>query len=990
MLNSARVVRLYVLALTILALVLTVGGAAFFAPAPARAQESLEYEQYRVDIFLNEDGAFTVSSTQSVRFDGEYNTAFAEIPIDRAASIRGIRVFEQDPAGGALTPLKFSVSPGETAQFVDWEYSGTQAGDLRTFVVEYTVAGGLWVYGDNDQLRWFAVNGERSGLPVRQAEVTVHLPPSLVGEPVSAQVLSGNGTVREVGNTVLLRADGPLPNGEPFEIALSFPHGIIPAQVQPWQRAVDEEELQVSLPSVDVTVEIRADGTLGITEELAVRVDQGVLYTGFRALNLLYMDGVSNVRVAQDGVALDQGADGCTRCYVVQETPAFGAWAYYDPETAEVAVDEEKVGRIDVDWVVEGVERGRTTVFTVAYDVEGAIRASQENQLLNLDILPDYDLPIDQATLRILPPPGVATADILVESSLATGAPQPQPGGALLLEAQELPASRARWEVVITLPAGATAAQPPRWQAQFEQAVAQSDVAQVEAARRSLTYRTGGILATVLAILGAIWGWFRYGRKRTREMLNGYVADPPSDLAPGVVAYLMDREASERGVLASLFHLASAGLLDIDLSSGVQLRRTGDESADTTRTFKARDGNPVRLEDHQVYLYNGIIRPNTPVGQFVALDTLSGPLRSQLPDLFAQMGNDAQDFFLSPAGGATNSRLGGCFGPSALFVTLPLGAALLLGAGLDKTTTTILAVAGFSIVAALLFVGLMRPMGRRRSPTGEAEAKRWGMFRTYLLNIKEYGDQGAAQEILDRHFAYAVALGAENVVLAQAEELGAGLPQWMPVPTHYPTDYPSSSGPTGPNWPRPDLSPRPVTPGTPAGTTVTTQSQARPRPRPTLSGLSRTMGEALASGSRSLGSVLSTAAGDANRSVVLKSQVRERTLEWPQGTPPSKMLDDVMRQSLNDARTIRSRPATGASSPGWGGQGVGGSRGGSTWGGGSSGSSRGSGGSSWSRGSSRSSGGFGGSSRSSGSSSSRSSSSSSRSSSGGRSGFGRK
>ena len=45
------------------------------------------------------------------------------------------------------------------------------------------------------------------------------------------------------------------------------------------------------------------------------------------------------------------------------------------------------------------------------------------------------------------------------------------------------------------------------------------------------------------------------------------------------------------------------------------------------------------------------------------------------------------------------------------------------------------------------------------SAKGEAEKERWVLFGNYLRNLQEYGELGAAKEIFNRYFSYAVALG---------------------------------------------------------------------------------------------------------------------------------------------------------------------------------------------------------------------------------------
>ena len=150
----------------------------------------------------------------------------------------------------------------------------------------------------------------------------------------------------------------------------------------------------------------------------------------------------------------------------------------------------------------------------------------------------------------------------------------------------------------------------------------------------------------------------------------------------------------------------------------------------------------------------------------------------RLPEIYAQMAAEGTRYFVSePA--ATRRRylwagqwfvilavVGAVVGVFFMrrygyFVFLPSAALGLLG-------------------SALMVVSRWMP---RRTPTGAEEAERWQAFKRYLASLKEYGDVDAAQTIIDRYFAYAIALDVEEVLLRQAADLGAPLPTWSEVPT---------------------------------------------------------------------------------------------------------------------------------------------------------------------------------------------------------------
>jgi hypothetical protein len=348
-------------------------------------------------------------------------------------------------------------------------------------------------------------------------------------------------------------------------------------------------------------------------------------------------------------------------------------------------------------------------------------------------------------------------------------------------------------------------------------------------------------------------------------------------------------------------------------------------------------------------------------------------LSAKLPEIYSSLASDLQRFFIRVPGSRGDTVPGILW-----FVTYATLLGLIFFGVLPWFWGFIIGVIALALYVAWSAIAAIGQGGY--TDEGAVEADRWRRFKTYLLEIKKFGDLAAAQEIIDRYFGYAVALGVEEVVLQQTVELGGLRPLWMPSSSQPATS--TQPGETG-QAPRPASS-RP-------GRFPWNRGRRPTRPsvfeRPTLAGMSVQLGDGVRQASRELGSVLATAAGDAGsagRTVVLNSLMRRREMEWKPNTPVSQVLDDILRQSVSDARAIQAREverrAAARSRSGE-------SSGGSWWDSGNGGSSRSS---------SRSNAGFGSSSRSFGGSSSssssrgsstRSTSGGSRSAGGGRSGF---
>ena len=952
-----------------LALLLAVCGPAQRAYAQA---VPIEYEHFNTELTLHEDGMLHVRLVQQIRFDGEFSGAFYAIPLENVTAISNVQLFgatteqanyELDTVDLAPLAPNYIENNGDEV-FIDWNFPETRRGDVRLFVIEYDAFGVTWVYPQEDFISWKAVGEDRSGITVNESEVKLTLPEIIPMDQVTTTDNFGGDMISVTGQTITYIAGDPIPDGASFIVEAHFPHGLLDVGVRQWQREVDGDLLRVEIDRFDTDITINQDGTLSVSEQTALTVLEGALHQGSRSLKLLYLDEVGNPSVAINGQPLDAAEADCTNCYQINVLAGADNWVYLDPTTEQLTINEDNSGSYNIDWYTPlPIQAGERITTTIAYQAAGVLRIAPENQLLTWQVVPDFGIPARQASMRLTLPPGINAEQITLEGPNEQGTPQVQPDGSLLYRFDG-PVVPGAWQISLTLPANATRATAPLWQEKFEEVMAQADAAAVTRARNTLISRVIGGLAIVGAILAAIYSWFRWGRRKVKETLGGYLSAPPSRQSPAMVAFLVDRKASERAVLGTIFYLASFKLLEIDLEGEIKLRRLHNEPLHSTSRLTDVYGETVALPRHVTALFDRVLLPGLPQAEWASLDSLAPLLRANLPEIYSVLASDLQTYFIGIPGSDNDAV------PGSMWFTIY---AILLGLMFFEIIPWFIGF-GLGFVVLLIFViwsATQQTSKGGYTDAGALEADRWRRFRTYLLEIKKYGDQGAAQEIIDRYFGYAVALGVENVLLAQAADMGTTRPVWMPRPSIFNRpDHEPIREPRDPTQPTINfLKPRPR---------PTTQADA-PQP-PTLAGMSVQLGKSISQASRNLGALLATAAGDADsvaRKVTVNSQLRRREMEWQPNTPVTSILDDIMRQSVADAREVQAREiarrtaARSASRQ---------SSGGGNWGGGSSSSSSTS---------SRSSSSFGRSSSSSrrSSSSSRSSSSRSRSSGGGRSGF---
>jgi len=923
------------------------------APAP---QRSVTYERYDVEIDIQTDGSLIVAETYKLRFQGEFRTGFAEIPLDNVTEIVDVQVLEGDQpyTSDGAGPGTYSLDRGYDAIRVDWEYEPTSGTETRVFTVTYRVVGALWVYPDLDWLTWKAVPADRSGISAEVSRVTVRLPGPVQAERLITRSRGVDALTEVVDDgTVVFESTGPLPDGTAFEVEVGFPHGLTEASVTDWQRRADEAATSYHWTDLVIDLTVGDDGSLEIRETHTLAVDVGNLYTGYRSIPWLYLDGVTNVAVRSPERRFQLSDTPCEYCYVVEEKPGQDNWAFFDGE--RVVIDSDRGGSTLVEWAFPALGSGESDSFELTYTVVGAIRVlSQTQEIKWTAVFADRDAPVEAASVTIHLPGGLTAQEVEISGGTTTLLPD---GSARVQHEGPVPEGQS-WSVGIKMPVDATTAAAPLWQGKLERALDEQE-ARIEAARQRAVrlarwqVALGGLgcLFPVLGLTGVLGAWYVWGRDRAAPPVASYLTEPPSDLPPGIVAYLVDERPTVKGVLADLLRLATFGLISVDLQKPdftVQLNWT--ETIEEDETVRVAGGEPVELAEHERTLFNLLLKrirelngggegnetaPTNPV----EFSRMRQAFQHHLPVIYEQMGQAASRYFsVLPTIARRRWRWTGQI--------IVLVAAALSVAGLCGMTSLgwpACAPAVGLVLVGFIFMGVSRWMPQRTT-LGIEEAARWRAFRRYLKNLKRFGDEQAAQAILDRHFPYAVALDVDEIVLQQAEKMDARVPVWMvPVPVDVGrTAAGSKQRPlrdrvaAGLRPPRPAPSPprvakaRPSLSQRPAGADLS------------LQGLSDRLSRSLNSASRSLNSVLNAAVGELDDEpspfeVTARGAGQAARWSWKAGTTTMKVLGDILEES-----------SSGGGSGGFGGGGFrssGWSSGGSSFRGGGSSRSSGGGGS---------------------------------------------
>lgn len=853
------------------------------------------YEQYDVELTLADNGDLSVRIRQQVAFDGEYRNAFLDIPKEYTSGIEITGLFLADEEG--LTPADYTVTDNPDTVSLAWTYPPTRAGDMRGFVIDYVAKGALWVYNDRDVLRWDAIHADRSGAPVQSSSVFVRLPSYV---PINATRVEASGSeyAVEMGDDVIdVRTQAPLIEGQFFNVQVDFPHGLVNADVQDWQKESDSELLEYEIPRFETEVWIKPDGALTVREEIDVAVLGSVMYGGFRDIARLYLDDVANFRVYQDGREMAQSAAPCTDCLWLIDSPRSTGWVRYSKYTDSVVIDEERAGSVSAEWDAAPVDAGETATIVAEYDIVGAIRPGEQSQTFVWPAIPDYGAPISEASIRVYPPPAIS-ASALVITSTQTAAPQRTASdGSVFIRSQGAFEAGSEWIVHVTMPEDATSATSPQWIADLDNAISAATAARIAAARRRTLALFLSIMFVTLLLAASTFAWYSWGGKALRERLGGYLSEPPSALAPGLVAYLVDGRIKPNGVLASMIQLGAMGLAKVSLRPSFAIAPVGRERLGIASFQIGRSGNGETFNRHLAVLYNDILLPSVIGDRPSSMADLEPILVKKLPEYFAAMAADARAYRLAPPRAGILSKISA----PVLMATWVLVMVATIFVGLQYRLPTAILVPVVFVVFALFFLlhAVRQLRSGRRSPSEDSERQRWLKFRNYLLDIKKYGNQAAARHVMDEYFAYAVALGVEAPVLDQAAPVSRQFPRWMATSEMRRSVLREVAVAT------PDMNDRvPATPRASARTQRRTIAPRHTRPSNSLTSVSRDMSSSLAAASVDLGGVLGKSAGsaaDVPVTVTIRGRVGESTLSWDGGTPLDQIGNDIL---LNSARAM--------------------------------------------------------------------------------------
>jgi uncharacterized protein (TIGR04222 family) len=527
--------------------------------------------------------------------------------------------------------------------------------------------------------------------------------------------------------------------------------------------AVDAQQgRSVVWDEIDVTVELREDSSLAVTERDRIDFRGGPFRRGFREIPLARVERYDNVRVGEV-------VDGEVRPY---EFVRPGQFSSDVPNTYTV----QTVGStMRVEWSFPPTTSEMRT-FEIAYDALGALRSYPDNdppyqQISWIGVGRDLteSAPVNEARLTFILPRAVDPGRTFIQGP---GGEQPEDhtddGRVWTWTASDLRNGE-------TLEAGLqfeplVAARVPAWQEASDRQEQQEAARAEEGGRLSLLFLGLGVLIAIgggLAVLGA---WWTRGRDPEIGPVAEFVAAPPDDLPPGVIGSLLDEQVDQRDIVATMVDLGHRGVIHIDRLE--EEGWFGRRSSDFNLTMRNSD---AQLAPFERQLLTALFGARLKNGEQARLSEVKSTFAAAEPEIRKRLYDElvTRGYFMAPPH-ETRSRwksagvflvivaiVGGCVGISSF-------------AGIAPTIwLPVAAVVGIGLIV----VAVSRFMPRKTEAGTEAAA-RWRAFKRYLESIERFEKLDEAQSIFDRYLPYAIAFGLEGSWVEKFARVPTAAPEW--------------------------------------------------------------------------------------------------------------------------------------------------------------------------------------------------------------------
>ena len=508
----------------------------------------------------------------------------------------------------------------------------------------------------------------------------------------------------------------------------------------------------------DFDINVQANGDLRIVETQKIVFTSGVFTFGTRGIQMDRLRDITDVEVREGGRLYRLSDSGEPYTYQVYQDGSERKIKWFFPPTGDT-----------------------TRTYTLSYTVKGALRYYNEgDQVWWVPIVAERSFPVNASRIVVHLPEGAR-----VQNYDAYGAPadaqQVDEHTVVFTSKGRIPAGQ-ELEVRVEFTHGVVAGTPSPWQAQVdEEQAARERQAEYDASKRpivDLITLTLSLFIAIAGLVGLYLLWYSRGRDRPVGLVADYLAEPPSDLPPGVVGTLLDEQADMEDIIATIVDLARRGILTMQ-----EVEEPGLLGIGSRKDFIYRlEGDTSNLRPYEKLLVERLFGVG---GKERRLSDLKEKFYTAIPKIKAELYNEVvrEGFFKTSPERTRNAY-------ATLGIVGLIGTAVLGFCGLAAVSQYTTFAICLPISLGLVFMGLIflaRFMPSKTAAGAEASA-RWRAFKRYLENIEKYTKLEESKDIFDKYLPYAVAFGLERSYVRKFASVQAPAPTWY-YPAHVPYGY---------------------------------------------------------------------------------------------------------------------------------------------------------------------------------------------------------
>ncbi|MBN1285354.1 MAG: DUF2207 domain-containing protein [Anaerolineae bacterium] len=476
----------------------------------------------------------------------------------------------------------------------------------------------------------------------------------------------------------------------------------------------------------DADITVRDNGDLRIVETHVVAFTSGQFHFGLLTLDMRRLESVGDVSVKVDGEPFQQIT------FTGQHPGKFKT--RINEDTFEIEY-----------YFLDPPVQFTTRTIEIAYTVAGATRYYESGDQVYWEAVGALGWPIQDSTATVHLPPG-ASMHSDEGAAACYGLPCDisisDDGSTVTFRRTGRADGNTPLEVRVQFPHGVIGGSAPPWQADYDRQRAYDETVRP---MLNLLFGVVGLALVVGGPLGLYTLWRTRGRDPEIGPVPEYLAEPPSDMPPGIVGTLVDEKADLQDIMATVVDLARRGYLTMHEDGS-----KGDFHFE--RTDKPTDG----LRRYEKLLVDRIFQDD----DYASLDGLKNKFYTTIPRLQDQLYKEVvrEGFFDAEPDDvrAVWTGLG-----AIVFVVCVVAAFALPSVLSGIAETLILIPVGLGVTGLIMAImGSAMPAKTRK---GAEQTALWNAFRTYLRNVRKYNaDMEAVTGQFERYLPYAVAFGLDK------------------------------------------------------------------------------------------------------------------------------------------------------------------------------------------------------------------------------------